>query len=846
MRLLDRISLVLVLALAGAFALTELAEADLHWHLLAGREILATGQVPHQDEFSYVSAGRPWIDLHWLFQVGVALTYRLAGWGGLDLLKIVLLVFACGLAGLTARRRGVPRVLVAGLGLAALLASQERFNLRPEAASYVFLALVLLLIDQRETRPGRLWAIPPLLVLWANTHALFAVGLAAILIVVAGDALERWVRQRGGEGSGAVAGQPGAGVGGVALEPAIWRLPAVAGLSAAATLLTPYGIHGWLLPARLLFERIGSDNVYARSIAEFQPTLGGFGVTTAIGAFALLVGIVVIAGLIQVRRARPADLLLAAAFLYLGLLARRNAPLFALVALPLGGLWVAEIGRRIQRRIESRSRRGDPVRLAHAAIALTILALVLVSLWQVVSNRFYERDGTQRYFGRGAAPGFYPETAASFVLEHRLPGEAIHDLSLGGYLAWRWFPERRVFIDGRLEVHDPGLFVRYLKLQADPVVFEEVARRFGVEVVLPRFRPEWTGLLRHLVGGGGWRPVHVDHAAAVFVRDEQGGPSTELPAVDLQDPELGRRVLEEVRGAAAASAARDPFPVMLRTIIPRRAVPVAEVNAALFFAMAGAHANAELLFREALAKSPSDPRLHYDLGLVLEQAGRGAEARLAFETALRHDPGFAPARVAYAICLDREGDADGALREWARAERQGVLGPRSLHARGVILARRGRIDEAIDDYRRAVLMDPSNVRVRAELALLYHRQGLRGQAEREIALAVAVDPAACAPRAARARLRAADGGIGEADALYREVLRDRPSCPEAVTGLAGLLMAAGRKDEAIVVITTALAAGLNRGLLSADPSLRMLKDDPRLAAGVAGGRSTTTVEKNDR
>ena len=40
--------------------------------------------------------------------------------------------------------------------------------------------------------------------------------------------------------------------------------------------------------------------------------------------------------------------------------------------------------------------------------------LLLADVW---SNRFFERDGTQRYFGRGWAPGFYPEGAADFILE---------------------------------------------------------------------------------------------------------------------------------------------------------------------------------------------------------------------------------------------------------------------------------------------------------------------------------------------------------------------------------------------------------------------------------------------
>jgi Flp pilus assembly protein TadD len=839
MKTLERINLILLLLLAAAFATTELAEVDLHWHLLAGRQILATGRAPMVDSFSYVSAGRPWIDLHWLFQVGVALVHRLGGWGGIDLFKIALLVGACGLAGLAARRRGVPGTVVAAVGLPGLVASQERFNLRPEAVSFVLLALVFLLLDRRAESPRALWAIPPVMALWANTHALFAVGLAAIGIVTIADPLERLLRRRPGDDLRG----PGPGPPGPPAAPRPWTLPAVALLSAAATCLTPYGGAGWTLPARLLFERIGSDNVYARSIAEFQPTLGGYGVTTAIAGFAVLATVVVVAGLAAGRRARFADLLLVAAFLHLGLLARRNAPLFAIVALPVGGAWIAGGLARIAGRFGAGTGRGERLRPARAAAAILVTALALAAIHEVISNRFFERDGTQRYFGCGASPGFYPETAARFVLDRRLAGEAIHELRVGGYLAWRWFPDRRVFIDGRLEVHDPQLFVDSLNLQNDPARFEAIARRHDVGVVLPGFRPEWAGLLQYLATGHGWRPVHVDLAAAVFVRDDPGADAAGLPALDLRDPELGRRILEEVRAAVVASAGRDPLPRLARRLIPRREVPVAEANAALFFAMAGAHANAELLFREAIRKAPTDPRLHYDLGLVLDRAGRRAAARHALETALAIDPRFAAARVARALFLSEAGDEDGALRDWTIADRRGALGPRSLQARGAILARRGRIDEAIEDYRRAVRLEPANGRLRAGLAMLYQKQGLRTEAEREIGIAAASDPEGCASRAALAHLRDADGAREVAIAIYREVLGTRPACPEAVAGLSALLIATGRKPEAVAVVVRALVAGLDRKLLSADPVLRILQAEPEVAAAVAGGGQVGTEEE---
>jgi tetratricopeptide (TPR) repeat protein len=820
--------LVLVLCLCASFCLTRLAETDLHWHLLAGARILDEGRVPRVDTFSYTSSGNRWVDLQWLFEALVAAAHRRAGWAALDLLKILLVVSAFALAALAGLRRQVPPDLVAALALPAVLASQERFTLRPEAASFCLLGALLLCLGQRRDRPRLLFAVPPLLALWANLHALFAVGLAAVFLVALGDSLEALVMRR------RAAGRP-------APRPAPVLL--AAGAAALATLLNPYGLEAWSLARRLLVERIATGNLYGRSIAEFQAPFGGYGPTAAIGAFAFLAALVLASSVPGRRRAGPADLLLLAAFLCLALFARRNVPLFALVAIPCGGPLAHEALLKVRERLGRRAGARETVRWGAPLLASAVAAGTLWLLADVWSNRFFERDGTQRYFGRGLSPGSYPERAADFVLEKRLAGEAIHDLAVGGFLAWRWVPERRVFIDGRLEVHDEALFATYLKIQSDPGFFEETARRYGARVFVAPYRLEYAPLLRHLSGGNGWRPVFVDLAAAVYVRDQGPAEGREaLPGVDTGDPLLGSAILEQARAEYARAARLDPAPAFLRRLLPRREAPVAEVNAAIFFGMIGEHANAEILFREALAQAPRNAILHYDLGLVLEAAGKPRAARGEHEAALSLDQSFAPARAAYALRLLADGDQDGALAQWDIAEGEGPLGPVSLQARGALLASRGRLDEAIEDYRRAVRADPRRARLRADLALLYHRRGLRERALEEISRAAAADPRACPPQVALARITAADGRAGEAERIYREAISQDATCAEAHLGLAALLASGGRREEALQAASAAIGAGLEPAALLSEPALRGLSGTPAFRNLVEGGRKVAPRE----
>jgi tetratricopeptide (TPR) repeat protein len=755
--------MLLGLLLCAAFCLTQLAEVDFYWHLLAGNRILETGRLPVSDDFTWTSTGRPWVDLHWLFQVIVARTYRLAGWAGLDLLKVVSIVSGFALALWAAQRRrpsfAAPLLMVPGL-----VASQERFTLRPEAASFLLFGLLLLVLAERTRRPRVLVAAPAIVALWANLHALFAAGLGLLILTAAGDLVDAAMRRRPGAASGP------------RTPPSVFAALA----AIPASLLTPYGLAGWRLAARLLFERVASTNIYGRTIAEFQPPFGGFGATAAVTAFALFVVLVLASLVLGRRECRAADAFLIAAFLALALLARRNIPLFVLAALPSAAPAATAAWETATRAI---ARRGAGAARAVGTLSIVIraalLALVAVLIVDVVTNRFFARDGTQRYFGTGPAPGFYPQESASWVIDHDPPRETLNDMTMGGYLAWRWYPARRTFIDGRLEIQDPDLYPAFLALQQDPRRFEEEASRRGISTVVWSHRHALDAgpLLRHLAGGGGWRLVHLDLAAAVFARPPAA-------AIDLDDAGLVASILTQAADAEQATRASDPLPGWARRILPRLEVPVAEVGCALFLALIGRPQSAEPILADAVRRAPWSAPLRYDLGLALLQSGRGGDAGVAFEEALRRDPRFGIAAAGLGLVAAQAGDVEAALAAWARAERAGALPASVRHARAGLLAGRGRIDEAIEDYRLALASAPDQAAWHGELASLYAARGLFDLSRAEIDRAIALDPASCAALVAEARLRRARGDREDAlDAARRAVAADCADARQELTRL---------------------------------------------------------------
>src|SRR3954467_13380188 len=93
----------------GAFivSLTPIADGDIFWHLAAGRQMARSHAWLRTDPFTVSAAGRPWPDVHWLFQLGAYAVHRAAGLGGLVMTKAVAVaVGAMMLAWATARTGG--------------------------------------------------------------------------------------------------------------------------------------------------------------------------------------------------------------------------------------------------------------------------------------------------------------------------------------------------------------------------------------------------------------------------------------------------------------------------------------------------------------------------------------------------------------------------------------------------------------------------------------------------------------------------------------------------------------------------------------------------------------------
>ena len=151
-RWLDGLLVFSMVAAGSVLACQELRDPDVWWHLRSGQWILQNRRLPTVDPFTFASADREWIDLHWGFQIVLALAHRLGGVAGM----ILLASLSCGitmLIAMTARMRDWPTWIVAAAWMPALLVMGLRLPPRPEVFSLGFIGAFMAILLRCDRAP---------------------------------------------------------------------------------------------------------------------------------------------------------------------------------------------------------------------------------------------------------------------------------------------------------------------------------------------------------------------------------------------------------------------------------------------------------------------------------------------------------------------------------------------------------------------------------------------------------------------------------------------------------------------------------------------------------------------
>jgi Flp pilus assembly protein TadD len=504
---LGGLSALLVLQLLITNSWRFLLDSDTGWHIRTGQLVLQTHSVPRSDPFSHTMFGQQWFAWEWLTD---ALMAALHGWRGLAGVVggaiFVLLTSYAALYWLMVKRDADPLIACA-LTVFGAIVCISHWLARPHLLSIILMIVWCALAESyRRDRSRWIYAIPPLIALWANVHGAFVVTLPMLAVYAAGEFLEVAVR--------------GEWCSRESLKALKTYLLAGA-LSLLAAMLTPYGFklygHLW---------RYLNDRQLLSMIQEFQSpdfhSING----RLIEVF-LLLGVIAAANAVRQRRFVETGLILM--WTHLTLQSERHATLAVVVVAPViaGQLsnlasefigWAAqgeETRSKALRAARSwyRSTMAINRQLTGASCYVVALAFIIVTASTGLADKLFSpRFDANRF----------PVEAVDYILKNNQSGNLYSNDQFGGYLIYRLYPQFKVFVDGRSDFYRQGTVL-------DEVASIELVKPNrpgspGWEELLEKRSVEWM-LLKHgealaqvAILSGKWVSVYEDSISQVLIR----------------------------------------------------------------------------------------------------------------------------------------------------------------------------------------------------------------------------------------------------------------------------------------------------------------------------------------
>jgi tetratricopeptide (TPR) repeat protein len=693
-KLIRAIAVGVLLLLALSLFAHTIIDTDIWWHLRTGQYIIENRAVPRVDMYSYTAGGNVWIDLHWLFEV---VTYGVYGaWGSYGLSLFFITVFSSAFVMLWIACRPMkyrfPAVLFFAL---ALMACSSRFISRPEAFTFLMIGIYMVLLTRYERGGARrlIYLLIPLQALWTNLQGLFVIGLVIIsAYLLDGVAMGIVARLKGEPPDAYSAG--------------IRTLLVVFVGVALACLLNPYGTDGLLFPLTL-FTRIGGmQNVFAASIAEFQPPFSGYNLTGSIKWFGAFLAASAAVMALDHKNWKLSHLLIYLGLGYLALNARRNIPVFVIAFLPLAARHAENLVNGLAEARDGRHR-GIIGRVELVGCVL-LSAAILIQIRCIVTNKYYMANKQPERFGFGFKEQTFPHGAFVFLKEKQVRGPFFNNMDVGGLFIWELFPEEKVFIDARLEVNSAEIFSDYRRATSDAYAFAGLSGKYGFNaVIISHTAQDALYLIPVLYGSPDWALVYLDPIAAIFLRvNPEHGEIINAGRVDLAH--------DEIALVAPHDTLNDGGPRALRNILgtiaamgPSDVETQNRFNLGLVFLMVGQYERAVEQLASAVELMPSSASAHYNLGLAYERMGRKESALHHYREVVGLDRRHANAHAGLARIYDEQGLDDEAEREYRLSVKWGGDRPILLYNLGAFYYRRGDLEAARTHWQRALEIEPS-------------------------------------------------------------------------------------------------------------------------------------------
>jgi hypothetical protein len=458
----------------------RVGDPDFWWHMETGKWIVNHAAIPPHELFAY-TVSRPWADQEWGSEVLGWLIFSGSGFLAFSLAYTAVTWVGFWFIWRRMALERVPALIAAGVLVVAALAGTAVWGPRSQMISFALTCLTLYWVETfLRDRDRRLYLLPLVTLVWANLHGGFVYCLAVVGLAAASETALWVVAPR---------------------DPAhrrrSLRLWAVLAGCAIAGLVNPLTFRAYLAAIQTQTSAIQQS-----FIAEWHSP--NFHSAEELGLELLLLLVVFAMGF---RRPRLWDALLTVVGIYAALSAVRNAPLAAaalapMVAWAFAGAWERSHWRD---RFETwlRRRRSD--------------LLVLASLGAVVVAAGTVGFAAHTLSGQTASTeANFPVGAADWLASHPSVGTRMFNAyDWGGYLIYRFYPDRPVFIYGEATELGNALLEEVNDVETAQPDWQQVLTKYGVDYIVERTD---SSLSMALSVDPEWQQVYRDSFSVIFVK----------------------------------------------------------------------------------------------------------------------------------------------------------------------------------------------------------------------------------------------------------------------------------------------------------------------------------------
>ncbi len=482
---------VILSALAVFWVCTyKIMDRDFWWHITSGKIMLQTHALIGIDPFAYTRSGLPYLATHeWLAQIVLHLLYHIGGPVGIILFRGVIACTSVGLLLLLAKRKRLTHLLLA---LWAVVMTKGSFLERPQLFTFVFFSAFVLMafrfLDAASMRRRMqiCAAFVGLELLWVNMHggaALLGCAIVAFLLLQSAANARRHYERNESIRSGVL-------------------LACTLLAMGIALVLPPNGLGTLSYLSQLL-----NDQTIA-FIAEWQPR----GWLPYMADVWLFFGVAITALLLG-RKHWVFNGLLLLATAYLSRQAVRHEILFVFAS--IGTAFYQFDRSACAARVDTWMTGRKRVLAIVVGVALTLYGA------HVAVERSYEFERRDNLFGFGQFD--LARGATDFVEQEKITGNMFNTYGIGGYLIYRGYPDRKVFLDGRNVDYGFDYLAHAYAAGVDPAHWKTLEDKYGFTYAMVDYdairREKDLPYSTILDTDAQWPLVYLDDWVAVYLKN---------------------------------------------------------------------------------------------------------------------------------------------------------------------------------------------------------------------------------------------------------------------------------------------------------------------------------------